>query len=267
MHSDAEAVEAEFMYQYETNAPASLDVTAGRLRGGVVLHMRHDPIHYWTKALGFTDVATPDLVDQVLDFYRSQSASSATLQFAPDLLPDDFPQIAATRRLAEAGSLVKLGCEVREIPPVATGFRIARVAEDNAAAWGELIMTSFGAPGTPLSQMIANSVTQPGFQPFAAWDGTTMVAGGNLFVHGDVASLNTGGTLPAYRGRGAQSALIAALMNAARETGCRWVFAETGLPSPGEGNSSLNNLRRAGLEVLYYRQNWRWIREEHAGNR
>lgn len=211
-------------------------------------------------------MATPDLVDQILDFYRSQNASSATLQFAPDLLPDDFPRIAAARGLTEAGSLVKLGCELKEIPSVAAGFRIARVSEDDAAAWGELILTSFGAPGTPLSQMIANSVTQPGFQSFAAWDGTTMVAGGNLFVHDDVASINTGGTLPAYRGRGAQSALIAARMGAAREAGCRWAFAETGLSSPGEANSSLDNLRRAGLEVLYQRQNWRWTREEHAGN-
>lgn len=265
MRTDPESAEAEFMYQYETNAPAALDVAAARLGGGVVLHMRHDPIQYWSKALGFTDAATPDLVDQVLDFYRSQNASSATLQFAPELLPEDFPRTAAARGLTEAGSLAKLGCEVKEIPPVATGLRIARVAKDDAAAWGELIMTSFGAPGTPLSQMIANSVAQPGFQAFAAWDGTTMVAGGNLFVHGDVASINTGGTLPAYRSRGAQSALIAARMDAAREAGCRWVFAEAGLPSPGEESSSLNNLRRAGLEVLYQRRNWRWTREEHSG--
>ena len=261
MRIDAESAEAEFMYQYETNAPASLEVTAARLHGGVVLHMRHDPIHYWSKALGFTDVATPDLVDRVLDFYRSQNASSATLQFAPDLLPDDFPRIAASRGLTEAGSLVKLGGEVDEIPPIATDLRIGRVAEEDAAAWGELIMASFGAPGTPLSQMLANSVARPGFQTFAAWDGATMVAGGNLFVHGDVASINTGGTLPTHRGRGAQSALIAARMGAARDAGCRWVFAEAGLASPGEANSSVDNLRRAGLDVLYQRPNWRWSRD------
>jgi len=252
------------MYQYEVHAPESLGVTAARLAGGVILHMRHDPISYWSKALGFTQEITPVLVAKILDFYRSCDATTAVLQFAPDLLPASFAELAAAQGLTEAGSLVKLGCAVDEVKTGATNLRVGRVAPSDAAAWGELILRSFGAPGTPLSDMIANSVSNPAFHAFAAWDGDTMVAGGNLLVHGDVGSINTGATLPEYRGRGAQSALVAARAEAARDAGCRWVVAETGLPAPGETNSSLNNLRRAGLQVLYHRRNWQWTRAQQA---
>ena len=260
MHLRSESAEAEFMYQYESHAPESLGVTAARLADGVVLHMRHDPISYWSKALGFTQEVTPVLIAEILDFYRSCDATTAVLQFAPYLLPVSFAELAADLGLTEAGSLVKLGCAVDDVKAGATNLRIGRVAESDAAEWGELILRGMGAPGTPLSEMIANSVANPAFQAFAAWDGDTMVAGGNLLVHGDVGSINTGATLPEYRGRGAQSALIAARAEAARDAGCRWVVAETGLSAPGETNSSFNNLSRAGLRPLYQRRNWQWTR-------
>ncbi|MFF5079379.1 GNAT family N-acetyltransferase [Actinoplanes sp. NPDC000266] len=246
------------MYQYGASAPESLGVTPARLAGGVLLHMRNDPISYWSKALGFGSEVTPDLIDEILTFYRKCNATTAVLQFAPQLLPSSFTTLAADKGLSAEGSFVKLGCEVGEVQAATTDLRIGRVEPRDAAEWGEVILAGFGAPGTALSEMIANSVSNPAFHAFAAWDGDTMVAGGNLLVHGDTASINTGATLPQYRGRGAQSALIAARAHAARQAGCTWVVAETGLPTPGEKNTSLDNLRRAGLRVLYERQNWRW---------
>jgi len=57
--------------------------------------------------------------------------------------------------------------------------------------------------------MFAASTSNPAFNPFAAWDGDEIVATANLFVGGEVASLNAGATLPSHQNRGAQSALIA----------------------------------------------------------
>jgi hypothetical protein len=65
-------------------------------------------------------------------------------------------------------------------------------------------------------------------------------------------------TLPPARRRGAQSALIAARVAAAREAGCDWVIADTAAERPGEDNSSLHNMLRAGLSVQYVRRVWTW---------
>jgi GNAT superfamily N-acetyltransferase len=81
--------------------------------------------------------------------------------------------------------------------------------------------------------------------------------GGNVFVDGEVAELS-GATEPAFRGRGAQTALIAVRIDAARKAGARWVATEAGHPAPGQDGTSLNNMLRADLRVLYVRQNWVW---------
>jgi hypothetical protein len=106
--------------------------------------------------------------------------------------------------------------------------------------------------------MFAASTSNPAFRPFAAWDGEEIVATANLFVDGDVASLNAGATLPSHQNRGAQSALIASRGKHAIATGCWWLVAETGEPSKGAVYPSLNNLVRAGLRPRYARQNWVW---------
>ena len=113
-------------------------------------------------------------------------------------------------------------------------------------------------PDGHLAAMIAGIGGDPAFQAFGAWDGPDLVAGANLFVHGRVASLNIGATLPGHRDLGAQSALIAARVQAAADAGARLITSEAGEPAPGVSNPSLNNLRRAGLKVLYPRQSWLW---------
>ncbi|GAA1390683.1 GNAT family N-acetyltransferase [Catellatospora chokoriensis] len=258
MKFDSETAEAEWMYLYGKNAPAALDATVDRLRSGVVFHMRNDPIDYWSQAVGFTEPATADLLDEIMAYYRGQNAQTFTVNFAPDLLPPDFAELAAARGLVETGTKMKLGGEAAGVKSAVTDLRIDQVTAADAAEFGEVVATGFSTPGTPLSGMIASAVTAPNSQAFAAWDGDTMVAGGVLLVHGDVGALHSGSTLPAYRNRRAQSALIAARAEAARKAGCRWVITETASPGPDRPNSSFNNMRRAGLDVLYPRAIWRW---------
>jgi hypothetical protein len=87
-----------------------------------------------------------------------------------------------------------------------------------------------------------------------------MIATANLFVHGEVGSLNSAATLPGHRNQGAQSGLLAARAKEAADAGCRWLVAETGKPADGSANPSLTNMLRSGLRPLYHRQNWIWRR-------
>src|SRR5690606_18183489 len=89
-------------------------------------------------------------------------------------------------------------------------------------------------------------------------DGDRIVAGAALYMEGTTASLHSAATSATHRGRGAQSALISARIEAARAAGARWVVTETAVPAPGTRNPSTENMRRAGLEVSYVRPNWRW---------
>jgi ribosomal protein S18 acetylase RimI-like enzyme len=132
----------------------------------------------------------------------------------------------------------------------ADGERFARV-----------ICLGFGMPlESPLPGWFAGLPAQAeaGFTVYGAWQGETLVAAASLFAANGVGTLAGAGTLPEYRGLGAQSALMARRMREAAALGCRLVTAETGTETPEKPNPSLHNMRRIGLTELYERRNWIW---------
>ena len=261
----AETAEAEFMDAYESGAPAAvreaLGIATARIGGGVVLAMRRDPIGFWTRAIGFgiTEPMTADLLDEILAFYRDNGVTSALVEMAPSLLPPDWDEIRSARGIEPGAAWVKLGAAVEGLQPKAsTRLRVAPLEQGEAAQWASAILRGYGAPHEDIGRMLEAGIAHADFRPYAAWDGAELVAGPSLYVHGAVGSLNTAATVPGHRHQGAQPALIAARIEAARREGCRWVTAETGLPAEGATNPSLDNLERAGLRRLYVRRNWRW---------
>ena len=267
----AEGAETEFMYRYETSADpvtmGALGIAAERIGGGVALSMRHDVTGYWSKALGFgfAEPVTANLIERVVEHYRGENSPGATIQIAPAVQPADWDEICAHHDLRPGTPWIKLASGVDDLTlSVDTTLRIGPVGPDSVQEWATATLCGFGMPVDGLADMLAASTSHQGFRPFAAWDGDQIVATANLFIHGEVGSLNTTATLPSHRNRGAQSALIAARAGAAIEAGCRWVVAETGKPGAGESNPSLTNLMRCGLRPLYERQNWAWSPVDQA---
>jgi hypothetical protein len=81
------------MYEFETGAAdsarAELGIDAARIGGGFALSMRHDPLGYWSKALGFgfAEPVTDEVIDEACSFYRTRNVAHATVQIAPSSLP------------------------------------------------------------------------------------------------------------------------------------------------------------------------------------
>jgi GNAT superfamily N-acetyltransferase len=189
------------------------------------------------------------VLDEILDFYRTHEIARATVQLVPEMLPDGFGK----RGLERTGTWVKLGGDPAAVAAAATDLHVGPVAEADATAWATVVLETFGMPAGDLTTMLASTAGRGNWRPFAAWDGEEVVAGGNLYLNGESAGLNAAATRPSHRGRGAQSAVIAARARAAAEAGCRTLFAETWR---GEGNQSLANVLRAGLRPRYERENW-----------
>jgi GNAT superfamily N-acetyltransferase len=91
----------------------------------------------------------------------------------------------------------------------------------------------------------------PGWTLYLAKEGDLPVGVGVLFSKGDVAYLADAATIPEYRGRGAQSALISQRIVDAWRTSLRLVFSRADF-----GSSSHRNLERAGLESRYTVSIW-----------
>ncbi|MFE2422519.1 GNAT family N-acetyltransferase [Streptomyces hokutonensis] len=268
--SVAEQSEAETLYRFQTETPESvrtaLGMSATRIGGGVVLSMRNDSTHFWSKALGLgvTEPVTAQLVAEICDFYRAERTPQAVLQIAPAFLPEDWPEICAREGIVRAPSWVKLVCPADEAVARADaldkpdGIQVTPLAAEEALEWGTVMMRAFGTPVEHYAEMAAATVTRPGWHPYGAWLDGELVGTGTLLVRGGTAQMFAGAVLPHARGRGGQTALLAARARTARKLGCRVLVAETGAERAGTHNSSLHNMLRLGFEVAYERPNWRW---------
>ena len=122
--------------------------------------------------------------------------------------------------------------------------------------WSRVLFAGFGMP--PEYDTMGIGVDPELCRRFGAWDGPDLVAAATVVVEGDTAGMFGASTLLSHRRRGAQSALLSARLREAVAAGAHWISAETGVETPGNPNSSLHNLRRAGLVDLYERANWTW---------
>jgi GNAT superfamily N-acetyltransferase len=129
--------------------------------------------------------------------------------------------------------------------------RDAETAGDFGAAFAE----GYGLPRAA-ADFAAAVVGRPGWQCFVAYDEGRPVASGALFESGDAGWLGAAATLPSHRGRGAQSAILAARVERARERGLRVLVTETGVPRDGRPGASYRNLVRSGFEPTYVRPNY-----------
>ena len=126
------------------------------------------------------------------------------------------------------------------------GATIELVGPDANAAYAEIHERVFG-PG----MLITSLLSHPGFHCFLAKVDGQPAALGVLHVRGTVASMANGITLPEFRRRGLQLALLGRRIEAARQLGCEWIVGQA---TPR--NTSMRNQLRAGLSLSGTKAIW-----------
>jgi GNAT superfamily N-acetyltransferase len=127
---------------------------------------------------------------------------------------------------------------------------------EHVGDFAHVVAESYGLPEwtTPFA---ANIVGRPGWSCYVAYDGEQPAGAGALFVQDHVGWLGYAATLPRYRGRGAQSGILAARIEDARKQGCTNVVTESGELEEGRPSSSYRNILRAGFREAGVRANYR----------
>ena len=135
-------------------------------------------------------------------------------------------------------------------------LRVDQVGEDRAADFARVVVGGFELPEWT-EPVAANVVGRPGWSCYVAYDGDEPAGAGALHADRGVGWLGFGATLPKYRGRGAQSAILAARIEDARRPGCGRVDTETGELADDRPSSSYRNIVRAGFRETGVRPNYR----------
>ena len=140
------------------------------------------------------------------------------------------------------------GPRVRECSVAAGSTDAATYADTAAEGW-----STEGGPelaGFVRGYAVITAAAR-GVRTFLAEVDGRPVAAAALAVHDGVALLAGASTVPAWRGRGAQAALLAARLRAATDAGCDLAVMGA-LP----GSASQRNAERAGFRIAYTRIKW-----------
>ncbi len=230
---------------------ASLGLRVYRVGGASVWLTRgiDDDFANGVVALGVTQPATRASVGAILEPFRAASLPCA-VDLSPIAQPAHLPRWLRARGLTTVTRDVRCWRPVDDPPTVAADAPIRVIGPEHAARFVDLSLTGFPA-GRPLAPGLAAQVGRPEWRHYLVFDGDTAVAAAALFVHEDTAWLGWAYTLPAYRGRGMQSALLARRIADAGALGCTLVVADTTEDTPERPNPSYRNMLRLGFEHAY----------------
>lgn len=255
----AEAMAFADLYRAVAAAGLAPDfgMTVAQAAGATVLSAKAIPDWMFNRVLclGLLGPVGEGTVAELVEGYAAAGVPCA-FQICP-MVPR-AAEIAAWlgRRGAQAGrNWTKMWRDDHPTDAAPSDLRIVPAPPEQAATLAGIVCTAFGLPQS-LAPIFAALPGRPGWHGAFACDGDRPVAAAMLYQRGRIAWLGIDGTLPAYRGRGAQAALMAARIERGRTLGCCHFVIETGLPQAGESSPSYNNMRRLGFTQIHARPTW-----------
>lgn len=156
-----------------------------------------------------------------------------------------------------------LGCRVEASAAGASrsAVDVSIVGPDDVSAWMDVVATGFEHPDVSptgvtgdvfpravLEEVFADFAGAGGLRRYLAYVEGRPAGGASLRIEGGLAQLCGASTLPAFRRRGVQTALLHARLDDAARQGCDLVTVTT-----APGSMSQANVQRQGLAVLYPR--------------
>ncbi|MDP8907637.1 MAG: GNAT family N-acetyltransferase [Chloroflexota bacterium] len=174
---------------------------------------------------------------------------------APAARPAELPQWLRARGLEPGWGWMIFRRGVDTPPAAPTALRLVEVStRQDRRAFARVVRASYGLPEGIEPTLAA--APDNGWHCFLALHNRDPAGAGAVFVDDSSAYLGLAGTLPGYRGQGAQSALLTARIRRARELGCDLVVTETGQRRDDRPSNSYRNILRAGFSEVAITRNW-----------
>jgi ribosomal protein S18 acetylase RimI-like enzyme len=233
--------------------------------GGIALHMGVESPSNKLAGLGFGEPPTAAELEAVEHAF---AARGTALQAEVSSLADP----SVLRTLSQRGYAL-IGFENVLGLPLDAGIarnrddatiEIVRAERGDAAAstaWMDAVVTGFLQPdifdGPPshesfdrdaMERILGDVFEAPSFERYLARIDRTVAGGASLRLHEGVAHLTGAATLPEYRRRGVQTALLRYRLGESARRGCDVSFVTT-----QPGSKSTENVQRFGFAVLYVR--------------
>lgn len=211
-----------------------------------------------TFGLGIARPATAEALAAVEAFYGERGAA-VDQEISPLALADPLPLLAGRGYVPiELTDVMVRPIEPVDARPPAGAMPVDRIDRAEGEAWAEAAADGWSETPAVVPFVRELGAVYPhttGAYCFAARLDGVIAGAGVLCLHDGMALLAGASTRPAFRRRGAQTALFAARLRAAHEAGC-----DLAMVCARPGSDSHRNAERRGFRVAYTRIKWQRAR-------
>jgi GNAT superfamily N-acetyltransferase len=204
-------------------------------------------------------LAAPDVresVEAIVARYAERGVESYYLHLHPEARPPELRDWILAAGLERRRAWVKFHRgKAAPLPETRSELTARRIGAERAGDFARIAAAAFGLPESARS-LLAGLVDHPAWRIYLSFDGDTPAGAAALFIHEGVGWLDWAATLPEFRRRGSQSALMRRRIEDALDSGCRFLLTETGEAVGGDPQHSYRNILRAGFEPLHLRENF-----------
>ena len=249
-----ECAEADSWAEIQSSVSAEFrdrfDVAIQRVEGAIVVTAPRTEMAALNRAWlpGTHPTATNETIQAVLNYARARGVARLLIHL-PGWATKEGLSIPHART---ATPMVKLYQRATLKTDTGSPLRIEAIGAADRRLFGEV--AALGNEALPHMEDGFNStVGQSGWRHYLAFADRVPVAAAAVRFYEDVAWCCFAGTLPEYRGRGAQRALLARRVSDAAAAGCRWVTCEALPDRPDARSVSLANMIATGFVAAYER--------------
>ncbi len=212
---------------------------------------------------GLSEKFTEDTLDKLTAPFDEAAVGRLFCQLAPGAEPAEISNWLKSRGFIHHNNWIKLYRDTSPIQPVKTDLRIEEVGSEYGATFGEILVKCFGW-SDKLAPWIGATVGRPHWRHYLAFDGDKPVATAGMYVSGDYSWIDLASTLPEYRGRGAQGALVERRFRDCAEAGVQTIVVETAEQTEQKEAPSFRNMIRYGFRIAYARPNYLLDRKRNS---
>lgn len=223
-----------------------------QIAGGVAVFCGVNSPITQAVGIGLAGAVSEDEIERLEEFY-TRHGDFARVELCP-LAHPSVTELFGNRgyRVTEFSNVM-----VRAIAPgdrwqaPSDGIAIERVQPEEAGLWTQTVAQGFAEqfPVTPeLLEVLEMFAHSAGAECYLARVNGEVAGGASLGLRNEVGGLFGASTLPKFRNRGVQTALLHARLNRAVVSGC-----EIAMSIAQPGSASHRNIERQGFRVLYTR--------------
>ena len=227
------------------------------LGSAIVLSLPRSEDHFYNRVigLGLVEPVSEEMLDELTAYIFDTGTRFFSVQISPAAQPPEVHDWLRWRGYWMYDQHAKFYRDNQ--PPIdnETDLRIELTGSDYADAFAYVVTQAFGVPDYTYPWMKA-LVGQPNWYHYVAWDGDDPAAAGAMYISGNIGWLGHGSTLPGYRRRGAQGAVLSRRIRDGINLGCDWFITDTDEDTPDRPSPSYRNMLRSGFKLAYLRWNY-----------